>query len=168
MQKVWLWWYACHYFPVTSAQGGILHESWQLSHGLHVLLNQSRAVWGVSASIIVQPHVTLNQGMIVCDWLGETLWKHWCFARAIWPDMAILSQHRLLSTNDHLTAVESLEASVISRLPLSPSRAGTRMNTSFTSVKTVQCCKKQSGKSLTQHQYAEDTDILHLDISSSY
>lgn len=44
-------------------------------------------------------------------------------------------------TNVFLTAVESLEASVISRFPLSPSSAGTRMNTSDTSINTVQCCK---------------------------
>lgn len=40
-----------------------------------------------------------------------------------------------------LTAVDSLEASVISRLPLRPSSAGTRMNTSVTFLNTGQCCK---------------------------
>lgn len=46
----------------------------------------------------------------------------------------------LTHTHTLLTAVESLEANVISRLPLSPSSAGTRMKTSDTSVNTVQCC----------------------------
>lgn len=45
----------------------------QLSHALHALLNESRAVWGVSDSTMVQPNVTLNQEMIVCDWLGKNL-----------------------------------------------------------------------------------------------
>lgn len=40
-----------------------------------------------------------------------------------------------------LTAVESLDARVISRFPFSPSRAGTRMKTSVTFWKTSQCCK---------------------------
>lgn len=135
-------------WPLT--QRSWLYSS-KISHALYVPINESRAVQGVSASKIIQPRVTLNQGAIGCYWLGKNLWKHTCFARAIWPDIAILSKHRLLSTNHDLTAVESLEASVISRLPLSPSRAGTRMNTSFTSIKTVQCCKDQSGKSLTWH-----------------
>lgn len=122
-------------------------------------VEESRAVQGVSSSNIVEPHVTLNLGVIVCYWLGKNLGKHSCYARAIWPDIATLGKHRLLSTNHHLTAVESLEASVISRLPLSPSRAGTRMNTSFTSIKTVQCCKDQSGTSPTCYQHTENTDI---------
>lgn len=69
-----------------------------------------------------------------------------------------------LSTDEGLTAVESLEASVISRLPLSPSRAGTRMKTSDTSVNTVQCWKSQRVISATQHQYDDDSDILDLEI----
>lgn len=40
-----------------------------------------------------------------------------------------------------LTAVDSLEARVISRFPLSPSRAGTRMKTSVTFWNTSQCYK---------------------------
>jgi hypothetical protein len=39
--------------------------------------------------------------------------------------------------------VDSREASVISRLPLSPSKAGTKMKTSDTTRKTCQCCKHQ-------------------------
>lgn len=66
-----------------------------------------------------------------------------------------------------LTAVESLEASVISRLPLSPSSAGTRMNTSDTSVNTVQCCNDHHVTSATQHQHNEHTAILKRDISDS-
>lgn len=52
--------------------------------------------------------------------------------------------HIKTHTHTSLTAVDSLEASVISRLPLSPSRAGTRMNTSETSVNTVQCCNNHN------------------------
>lgn len=40
-----------------------------------------------------------------------------------------------------LTAVDSLDARVISRFPLSPSSAGTRMKTSVTFWKTSQCYK---------------------------
>ncbi len=75
--------------------------------------------------------------------------------------------HTLTQTHTYLTAVESLEASVISRLPLSPSSAGTRMKTSDTSVKTVQCCKDQHVISITQHQHNEHTAILKRDMSDS-
>lgn len=40
-----------------------------------------------------------------------------------------------------LTAVDSLDASVISRFPFSPTRAGTRINTSESSSNTSQCWK---------------------------
>ena len=51
-----------------------------------------------------------------------------------------------------LTAVDSRDASVISRLPFSPSRAGTRINNSPTLVYTSQCCRetrKNSNRDLT-------------------
>lgn len=54
-----------------------------------------------------------------------------------------------------LTAVDSLEASVISRLPLRPSSAGTRMNTSVTSLNTGQCCKGEQGRSEPHHSAVE-------------
>lgn len=40
-----------------------------------------------------------------------------------------------------LTAVDSLDASVISRFPFSPTRAGTKINTSEISLNTSQCWK---------------------------
>lgn len=58
--------------------------------------------------------------------------------------------------------MESLEASVISRLPLSPSSAGTRMNTSDTSVKTVQCCNNHHVISVIQHQHNGHTVLCQL------
>jgi len=48
--------------------------------------------------------------------------------------------------NLHLTCVDSLDARVISRLPLSPSSAGTRMKISETSTNAGQCCKHTQGK----------------------
>lgn len=54
-------------------------------------------------------------------------------------------------THKGLTAVDSREASVISRLPLRPSSAGTRMNTSVTSLKTGQCCKVEQVRSELHH-----------------
>lgn len=47
----------------------------------------------------------------------------------------------LLPTARTLTAVDSLDARVISKFPLSPSSAGTRMKTSVTFWKTSQCYK---------------------------
>ena len=38
-----------------------------------------------------------------------------------------------------LTAVDSLDANVISRLPFRPSKAGTNMNNSDSSSNTLQC-----------------------------
>lgn len=46
-----------------------------------------------------------------------------------------------LPTARTLTAVDSLDARVISKFPLSPSSAGTRMKTSVTFWKTSQCYK---------------------------
>ena len=45
------------------------------------------------------------------------------------------------SMRPRLAWVLSREARVISRFPFRPSRAGTRMNTSVTSVNTRQCCR---------------------------
>lgn len=42
-----------------------------------------------------------------------------------------------------LTAVDSLEAKVISRFPLRPSRAGTRMKISVMYWNASQCCRHQ-------------------------
>ena len=41
-----------------------------------------------------------------------------------------------------LTAVDNLDARVISRLPFSPNRAGTSINISFSCMYTSQCCKE--------------------------
>lgn len=59
-------------------------------------------------------------------------------------------RHRLSASRCHrrpaschagrVAAVDSRDASVISRLPLRPSRAGTRMNSSLISVNSGQCC----------------------------
>lgn len=42
-----------------------------------------------------------------------------------------------------LTAVDNLDANVISKFPLRPSSAGTKMKTSVTFLNTSQCCKKK-------------------------
>lgn len=42
-----------------------------------------------------------------------------------------------------LTAVDSLDANVISKFPLRPSSAGTKMKTSVTFLNTSQCCKRK-------------------------
>lgn len=41
-----------------------------------------------------------------------------------------------------LTAVDNLDANVISKFPLRPRSAGTKMKTSVTFLNTSQCCKK--------------------------
>lgn len=64
-----------------------------------------------------------------------------------------------------LTAVDSLEARVISRLPLRPSRAGTRMKTSVTSLNTDQCCKDATAQ--WEHiRIADNTIWISISISS--
>lgn len=46
-----------------------------------------------------------------------------------------------------LTAVDSLDASVISRFPFSPTSAGTKIKTSEISLNTSQCWKRTQGSS---------------------
>lgn len=58
-----------------------------------------------------------------------------------------------------LTAVDSLEASVISRFPFKPRRAGTRIKTSFTSENTFQCCRERQGE--------HNSPLLHLNMMDS-
>lgn len=54
----------------------------------------------------------------------------------------------LLPTARTLTAVDSLDARVISKFPLSPSSAGTRMKTSVTFWKTSQCYKMNTASKI--------------------
>lgn len=59
--------------------------------------------------------------------------------------------------------MESLEARVISRFPLSPSSAGTRMKTSVTFWKTSQCYKVKTEPrnfSVPRGRYQSQTDSL--------
>ena len=51
-----------------------------------------------------------------------------------------------------LTAVDNLDARVISRLPFSPNRAGTSINISFSCMYTSQCCKEARTQLNFQHQ----------------
>lgn len=69
---------------------------------------------------------------VACTWI-----------RAIFP--VIIRQSSLgVSICPMLAAVDSLDARVISKFPLSPSSAGTRMKTSVTFWKTSQCCTMSS------------------------
>lgn len=67
--------------------------NYQLSHTHHAHLNQSHAVWAVSAATIVQPQITLNQKMIALIGCDENYKNTNVFSQAIWPDMTILNKH---------------------------------------------------------------------------
>lgn len=58
-----------------------------------------------------------------------------------------------------LTAVERREASVISRLPFRPTRGGTNVSRSFTSVNTGQCCGERTGGQ-SKHTYRASQELL--------
>lgn len=49
-----------------------------------------------------------------------------------------------------LTCVDNLDARVISKFPLRPNKAGTKIKISETTLKTSQCCKNLLQKFLVQ------------------
>lgn len=61
---------------------------------------------------------------------------HCSFGLSMWPKLAW---------------VDSRDASVISRLPFRPNKAGTNMNTSDTTRNTSQCCKHQVHHCMSLH-----------------
>ncbi len=72
--------------------------------------------------------------------LKETFENVFTWIKSLRRKLLQLPDLNFLKEKSYLTKVESLEASVISRFPLSPKSAGTRMKSSLISLKTVQCC----------------------------
>lgn len=85
----------------------------------------------MAAPTIMAKIATMKAATVACTW-----------TRATFP-ITICTISRAEFILPRFAWVDSRDARHISRLPLRPSRAGTRMNNSEIWMKTFQCCKRQ-------------------------